>query len=36
MFGINNKIKIQSDDVFGNKYLTIISIELQGYIEAIY
>ena len=36
MFGITNKIKIQSDDVFGKKYLTIVSNELQKTIETIY
>ncbi len=36
MFGINNKIKIQSDDIFGEKYVTVVSDELQKTIEAIY
>lgn len=36
MFGATNKIKIQSDDVFGKKYLTIVSNELQKTIETIY
>ena len=36
MFGINNKIKIQSDDIFGEKYVTVVSDKLQKTIETIY
>ncbi|QMU65723.1 MAG: hypothetical protein GKR88_16525 [Flavobacteriaceae bacterium] len=36
MFGIKNKFKIQSDDTFGNNYVTVTSDDIAGYIETIH